>query len=106
MLVETLSHELNGIGATYELERGKTMPSLNHSVVEILSTTQNVEDLTSKAETYFLKGVQSYWLVIPTLENIYVFEDAYNYQIFTKKQILQDKNLDISIDLKDIFEVA
>lgn len=73
-------------------------------VVEILSPTQNVEDLTTKAEMYFMKGVKSYWLVFPTLENIYVFEDAYNYQIFTKKQRLQDKNLNIELNLEEVFK--
>jgi Uma2 family endonuclease len=164
MLVETLSDELIGVESTYETERNKPMPSLNHSiiqgnisfllmlsyrteyritpeislhlngwncvpdvaifplltvdfrhdvikfetvplgVVEILSPTQNVEDLTTKAEMYFMKGVKSYWLILPTLENIYVFEDAYNYQIFTKKQLLQDKNLNIELNLEEIFK--
>ena len=73
-------------------------------VIEILSPTQNIEELTVKAEMYFLKGVKSYWLVIPTFENIYFFEDAYNYHIFTKKDVLKDSNLSIELDLKEVFK--
>jgi Uma2 family endonuclease len=73
-------------------------------VIEILSPTQTIQELSEKAEMYFLKGIKSYWLVIPTLENVYVFNDPFNYQIFTKKQRLQDEVLGIELDLSELFK--
>jgi Uma2 family endonuclease len=37
--------------------------------IKILSPTQSVQELVSKATQYFSYGVKSCWLVIPTLEN-------------------------------------
>jgi Uma2 family endonuclease len=72
--------------------------------IEILSPTQILDDLIEKSEGYFLKGAKSYWLVMPRLENIYVFEQPYNYTIFRKNDILKDENLGIELDLKLIFK--
>lgn len=147
----------------YELERGKPMPDLNHSIIqsnllfvlrlkmqkgfsilpeihvklvkrdrvpdlaiyslvnfeprhntlvmtqppicaiEILSEMQKLSDLMSKNDEYFEAGVQSYWLVLPQLQSIYVFNSADEYDIFTRKDILKDKILDIELDLGEIF---
>ncbi len=72
--------------------------------IEILSPTQVLDDLVEKSEEYFLKGAKSYWLVIPKFENIYVYEQPYNYTIFRKTEILKDNNLGIELDLKKIFK--
>jgi Uma2 family endonuclease len=46
--------------------------------IEILSPKQNLSELLIKSRTYFDNGVQSYWLVIPDLETIYIFDtDGY-----------------------------
>ena len=71
--------------------------------IEILSPTQNLSDLTEKSEEYFLKGAKSYWLVLPQLQNIYVFNDLFSYTIFQKNDILKDEAMGIEIDLKKIF---
>ena len=72
--------------------------------IEILSPTQNLSDLTEKSEEYFLKGAKSYWLVLPQLQNIYVFNGLFSYTIFQKNDILKDEAMDIEIDLKKIFK--
>lgn len=41
--------------------------------IEIISPTQPLNDLVAKARAYFTHGVRSCWIVIPALENIYVF---------------------------------
>lgn len=147
----------------YELERGKPMPDLNHSIIqgrlfscfdrhyrnrftilpelnvkllkrdrvpdlsvyapvafnprhnqlvmtkppfcaiEILSEMQKLSDLMTKNDEYFDAGVQSYWLVLPHLQSIYVFHNADDYDIFTRKDILKDKVLDIELDLAEVF---
>ena len=147
----------------YELERGKPMPDLNHSIIqsnmlfslrvktqkrfsilpeinvrllkrdrvpdlaiyatlnfeprhnqlvmtqpplcaiEILSEMQKLSDLMTKNDEYFEAGVLSYWLVLPHLQSIYVFHTADEYDVFTRKDILKDKVLDIELDLGEIF---
>jgi Uma2 family endonuclease len=72
--------------------------------IEILSPMQSLSELLEKSEHYFLKGSKSYWLVIPEFENIYVYEQPYNYTIFRKTEILKDNNLGIEMDLKKIFK--
>jgi Uma2 family endonuclease len=71
--------------------------------IEILSPTQSLSELIDKSEQFFLKGAKSYWLVLPQLENIYVFSQIFTYKIFQKNDILIDDNLGITIDLKKVF---
>lgn len=73
-------------------------------VIEILSPTQSLSDLTSKANKYFKNGVKSCWLVLPSLRNIYVFSTITDYQIFSMNTILNDDALDIQIPLNEIFK--
>lgn len=72
-------------------------------VIEILSPTQSLAELISKSGDYFAAGVKSYWLVIPDLRTIYVFSAPGEYEVFTKKEMLKDDQLDIEISLADIF---
>jgi Uma2 family endonuclease len=39
-------------------------------VIEILSLTQNFQELIEKAQEYFEHGVKSCWLVMPSVRNI------------------------------------
>ena len=72
--------------------------------IEILSPTQSLDELIEKSEHYFLKGTKSYWLVLPKLESILVYEQPFNYAIFRKYEVLKDNNLNIEIDLKEVFK--
>ena len=72
--------------------------------IEILTYPQTLSQLLQKSEHYFLKGTKSYWLVIPEFENIYVYEQPFNYTIFRKTEILKDNNLNIELDLSKIFK--
>lgn len=72
--------------------------------IEILSPSQNLADLVAKAYEYFERGVQSCWLVIPDLANIYVFSSPEEYQIFRLGEMLIDPKLDISIPVSEVFE--
>jgi Uma2 family endonuclease len=73
-------------------------------VVEILSPTQNLTELTSKAYGYFQHGVKSCWIVLPMMANIYVYSSPDEYDIFRSTETLVDKNLDISFPLEDVFK--
>ncbi|HMQ49707.1 MAG TPA: Uma2 family endonuclease [Saprospiraceae bacterium] len=73
-------------------------------VIEILSPTQSLSDLTAKVSTYFEQGVKSCWLVLPGLDNIYVFEAPHQYEMYKKGETLKDKKLEITINVSPIFE--
>lgn len=72
--------------------------------VEIISPTQSINELKAKANKYFAHGVKSCWIVVPVLENIYVFSSPSNYQIFRAHETLHDEVLQLSIPLQDVFE--
>lgn len=73
-------------------------------VIEILSAKQDLTELMIKCSEYFSAGVKSYWLALPALKTIYVFYAPDEYVIFSGKDILQDKKLNIELDLVDIFK--
>ena len=72
-------------------------------VIEILSPSQSLSELTSKATGYFQHGVRSCWIVLPTLANIYVFSSPDDYAIFRASETLHDEKLDISFPLEEVF---
>jgi len=73
------------------------------TTIEILSSTQKISDLTAKSGEYFDFGVQSYWLVIPELRSIYVFNSPDKHTVFANEEILSDPTLGIELDLKRVF---
>ena len=150
------------VRSTYELERGKPMPSFNHgkiqarisqqllnqyeaqfdvvselsleapnlpsvpdvsvfpakpsnwladevkvseiplTVVEILSPSQTVTELTEKAKAFFVTGVKSYWLVQPSFRTVMVLQPSADELVF-HNDVLTDPTTGISIDLKKVF---
>ncbi len=72
-------------------------------VIEIVSPSQSLNQLVAKAESYFAHGVQSCWLVLLPLTNIYVFSNPETYQIFRVHETLHDAVLDISLPLGEVF---
>ncbi len=73
-------------------------------VIEILSPTQSLNELTTKAKGYFEHGVKSCWIVLPSLANIYVFSSPSEYAIFRSTETLVDKKVDISFPLAEVFK--
>ena len=73
-------------------------------VIEILSPSQSLTELTTKAAGYFAHGVQSCWIVLPSLTNIYVFSSPDGYNIFRASETLRDEKLDISFPLEEVFK--
>jgi Uma2 family endonuclease len=71
--------------------------------IEILSPKQSLDDLKDKIKNvYFPSGVQSAWIVLPTLRAITIFKKNGTNETFTKG-ILKDLVLDIEVDLAEIF---
>jgi Uma2 family endonuclease len=71
--------------------------------IEILSPTQNLQELLTKSKAYFQNGVQSYWLVIPSMRLIHVFSSIQDYETYKKQDRLKDPLVNIEIDLSKIF---
>lgn len=74
-------------------------------VIEIISPTQSLSELTSKARDYFKHGVKSCWIVLLPLMNIHVFSSPDDYEVFRAQDVLRDTVLDIEIPLNEVFEV-
>ncbi|WP_373516017.1 Uma2 family endonuclease [Persicitalea sp.] len=72
--------------------------------VEILSPRQALTELTDKAyKQYFPAGVQSVWLVIPVLQNVYILLPDGSKQIFADG-VLEDPVTGFELDLNYVFK--
>lgn len=72
--------------------------------IEILSSTHSIGDLLAKANQYFQHGVQSCWIVLPGLDNIYVFSSPDTYEIFRTHDTLKDEKTGISFAVGPVFK--
>jgi Uma2 family endonuclease len=72
-------------------------------VIEILSPTQGMKELTEKFESYFKNGVKSCWLIMPLLKTVMVMNGQSEQQIFSVG-IVKDALLNIEVELEEIFE--
>ena len=84
----------------HDLNMVSEMPLL---VVEILSPSQSIAELTAKAERYLQAGVTSYWLVVPELMNIAVSSATGSYQGFYLPGTLHDPATGIELKLASLF---
>lgn len=73
-------------------------------VIDILFDGQNLHGLHQKYKHYFTEGVKSYWLVLPILQTVQVFYSVEDSVVFTHKDRLVDKMLNIELDLSEIFK--
>ena len=71
--------------------------------IEIISPSQSLNELVYKAREYFQHGVQSCWIVLLPLGNIYVFSSPEEYEIFRATETLHDVKMDITIPLGEVF---
>lgn len=72
--------------------------------IEIHSAFQSTKEMVEKLEPYFDFGVKSFWIVMPNLQAILVYDSPSHYHYFHEDEILKDNILNIEIDLKKIFE--
>lgn len=78
-----------------------TVPPL--LVVEILSPTQGMLELVEKMEKYFAAGVQSCWLVQPTVKTIVLFTPAMEPQVYSTGDVI-DPVTGITVNIEEIFK--
>ncbi len=76
-----------------------------HLIIEILSPTQSINGLLNKFKAYFSLGVQSCWLIVPTLESISVYSGPKKRKSFNVERDNEviDEVLDIRLPLQKIF---
>jgi Uma2 family endonuclease len=73
------------------------------TAIEILSPTRAFDELTGKIrKIYFPGGVQSAWLVVPTIKAVHVFVPNQPVKIYTEGSVI-DPATGISLQLSDIF---
>lgn len=73
------------------------------TAIEVLSPTQAFDYLVGKIrQLYFPSGVQSAWLVVPTVRNIYLFLPGQPSQVVSSG-ILHDPAAQVDVALADIF---
>ncbi len=72
-------------------------------MIEIMSPTQNFSEFHQKRREYFKAGTKSYWLILPDLLTVYIYQDPENFDIFTRQDRLVDRQLGIEIELGEIF---
>ncbi len=73
------------------------------ATIEILSPTQVLQTLIDKTYDYFSFGVKSCWIVLPTLQSIYVFRAPGVHEAFNLGDVLSDPNLGIQIPMNELF---
>lgn len=74
------------------------------TTIEIQSPSQSIEELQHKAwNLYFPMGVQSAWIVIPSLKAVQILL-ADDTELFFNSGKLKDPTTNIEIDIKEIFE--
>lgn len=69
--------------------------------IEILSPSQNLQELLDKCSLYFASGVKSCWLVLPVACAVIVMQNAEKATTYVDQ--LKDENLGISLNLKQVF---
>ena len=73
------------------------------TAIEILSPTQSLDDVKDKIfDIYFPAGVQSAWLIVPTLRSVHVFTPDRKFVTFNSGK-LNDPVTGISVELDDFF---
>ena len=78
------------------------MPSL---AIEVLSPRQTINELLNKFNAFFALGIQSCWLVMPSIEIIKVYSQQGSYKTFDMDDTeIVDEVLDIHLPIKKIFD--
>ena len=73
------------------------------TAIEIVSPTQSDDEILAKFERYFFAGIQSCWLVQPSMKAIYVYSQIGKYQFFNDEMTLIDKLTGIELNLSEVF---
>ncbi len=90
---------LQEVNALHDEIKGTEPPLL---AVEILSPTQPLDDLVQKVNAYLEAGVQSCWIVQPSLQTITVFLPGQKPLTHTDGEV-NDRATGITVTFEDVF---
>ncbi len=82
-----------------EGEIDEDMPVL---AVEILSNTQNVQDILNRFDVFFSATIKSCWLIIPVAATVIVYKSLRHAKRFSNGNII-DEQLNIELPIEKIF---
>ncbi len=72
--------------------------------IEILSPSQSLETLKNKVYAYFMLGVKSCWLAIPSIEAIDIYSQPKQHRTFTINDTeVIDELLEIHLPIQKVF---
>ncbi len=71
--------------------------------IEIQSPSQSMESMIEKTILYFAFGVQSCWIVVPSLQAVLVYSRPGQYHFFHGEDTLRDPGAGIELPLPGIF---
>ncbi len=78
------------------------MSEVPTTVIEILSPTQGMDELSKKADAYFEAGVQSCWIVAPMLQVISILQPDGQTQTFSSGEV-RDPTAGITVTVEEVF---
>lgn len=71
--------------------------------IEILSPTQNLNDLVDKADRYFENGVKSCWIIIPSMGGVAIYSSPGKYTFFNENDTAKDQVLGLEVPVSELF---
>lgn len=78
------------------------MSEVPTTVIEILSPTQGMDELSNKADAYFAAGVRSCWIVAPMLQAISILHPDGQTQTFSSGEV-RDPATGITVTVEEVF---
>lgn len=88
-----------GLSRPRDILRMNEMPLL---AVEIVSPKQGLYDLVEKIKVYFELGINSCWLIEPTINAVTVYASSDEWETYTRGEII-DPVLEIRLTVEEIF---
>ena len=88
-----------GLSRPQDILKMNDMPLL---AIEIVSPRQGLYDLINKFRVYFVLGVQSCWLVEPTINAVSVYSTIEHWETYTRGEVIDEK-LNLRIPISRIF---
>jgi Uma2 family endonuclease len=88
-----------GLSRPQDILKMNDMPLL---AIEIVSPRQGLYDLINKFRVYFVLGIQSCWLVEPTINAVSVYTAIDRWETYTRDAVIDEK-LNLHIPVNQIF---
>ncbi len=88
-------------GKKPDILRMLEMPLLT---IEVISSSQSIDEMVAKFDAYFALGVKSCWLVMPLLKSIAVYSQPNQARVFDQNDTeVIDPVMDIRLPIQEFF---